>query len=255
MKDENSKILQTFKSNLDSVYRLSEFDQIIINVAITGLKKVIDNLKNVRGIDNPHLLPQSTLNTFENIKENNSLRPQYQEMFNQCVVLLVSYFSSSLHKLFVNSLKYFIPSLQNRQILAEEVRVTLKEVQETNFDFSKRIGEWIVRTKDISFQDMQSICRAFENYFEIEIERGKTINNIIIGQACRHIIVHNGIVADDRFINQVSKTLPRDLKQKFKIKEKIKFNTDEIHVIGDSMHEFFSNIVKNINKKLNSKEV
>ena len=64
LKDENSKILQTFKSNLDSVYRLSEFDQIIINVAITGLKKVIYNLKNVKGIDNPYLLPQSTLNTF-----------------------------------------------------------------------------------------------------------------------------------------------------------------------------------------------
>jgi hypothetical protein len=172
LKDSNVKIVENFNSNVDAVISLSEFDNVIMQFAIDGLGKVVDSQKKIKNV-HPNLIPENTLTALNSIRENGSFRPKYQEMFNQCVILLVSYFSSSLSELFISNIKDFLPYLENQKMLGEKLDVSLKDIQEIGFDLTDYIGDILKRKKDISFQDMKSICRSFENYLMLKLKEIK----------------------------------------------------------------------------------
>jgi hypothetical protein len=73
---------------------------------------------------------------------------------------------------------------------------------------------------------MQSIARAFKDYLGIEIERTQRVNDIVLAQGCRHVIVHSGGIVDDRLVRQLSSAQPRRLKPRLVLGERIQF-TDE----------------------------
>jgi hypothetical protein len=47
----------------------------------------------------------------------------------------------------------------------------------------------------------------------VVMERDKDVNNIILGQACRHVIAHRGAVVDERLVRQVKGAQPRTIKE------------------------------------------
>lgn len=74
----------------------------------------------------------------------------------------------------------------------------LLELTESPNDSS--IATLFIDKKDLSFQDMQAISRAFKDYISVEITKNKTVNNIIPAQACRNVIVHAGGKITNRLI-------------------------------------------------------
>jgi hypothetical protein len=162
--------------------------------------KLHQALKENQKIDNPRLNGERTLKLLESIRENDSLRDRYQTIFNQAVVLLVSYFGSAVGDVFRLAIAEELAKKTNTRLLKEELRVTLLEALDAAEDFTDAIPDLFVLKKDISFQDMQSIHRAFEDYVRIQMERNEGVNNIIVGQACRHVIVHKASVVDDRLV-------------------------------------------------------
>jgi hypothetical protein len=54
-------------------------------------------------IDRPGLLPDALISVLRNIKRNESLKAHYQALYNQWLVLLVSYFGSAVRDLFVDA--------------------------------------------------------------------------------------------------------------------------------------------------------
>jgi hypothetical protein len=106
------------------------------------------------------------------------------------------------------------------------------------------IAERIVEEDDISFQDMQSIRRAFNRELGIDLGRDESSNDIILGQACRHVMAHAGGRVDDRLINQISGANPRRLKvAPLASGEDVVFNPEEVRLLADAMVAFFASSV------------
>jgi hypothetical protein len=79
-----------FASNVKSVYELLDFDRIIIDVAVDGLRGLAKELEDRHQLHNAVTLVSNRAAALENIKSADSLRPQYETMFNQGVVLVVA---------------------------------------------------------------------------------------------------------------------------------------------------------------------
>ncbi|HOP21733.1 MAG TPA: hypothetical protein PK055_03210 [Gammaproteobacteria bacterium] len=164
-------IENTFKDNVNDIIKLMEFDQIILNVAIKGLEKLQQNLTRLHNIDNPHLLAENTLQLLRSIKEHESLKPRYQVIFNQCVVLLVSIFASSISDLFKKGINDLAVKGDSSELKSEELKISVSQLLEFNGDIKESLGDLIAEKNDLSFQDMKSIGRAFKTYFGFTIEK------------------------------------------------------------------------------------
>jgi hypothetical protein len=238
-------IRRTFQQNLASVDKLINFDREVQDFAINSVEDLHDRLKR-SNLDNPKLNAERTLQVLRQIRENDSLRPRYETIFNQAVVLLVSYFGSAVGDIFRFGIARELKAANNVRLLREELRVSLEDILQASQNSEEALPEIFVLKKDISFQDMQSVHRAFEDYLNVVIERDKDINNIILGQACRHVIAHRGAVIDERLIRQVKGAKPRTLKQQLEEGEAVKFNTKEIRMLSESMSRYVDRLCKRL---------
>ena len=97
-------VLASFDANVEAVRRLTRIDELIIRFAVEQIRAREVPLKEALAADGKRLPErlsgERTIKLLERIRENQSLRPEYEIMFNQAVVLLVSHFASALHDLF-----------------------------------------------------------------------------------------------------------------------------------------------------------
>jgi len=239
------EIRQAFEENVSAVYKLTEFDEIIQTFCITALQRV-DKFLEKRDLSNhPSCSVKRELQQIEKIRAHESLRPHYQVMLNQCVVLLVSYFSSAIEDLFREALNNKIKNKDLKKLEKEEIKVTVGQLVSDS-----DVVDLFLSKKNISFQDMQSIAKAFNDYLEFEPAKSKDVNNIILAQACRHALVHSGGIVKDKIIKQVSNATPREVKQNLALNQRLLFTTDEIRTIGTSMTNCLDNLIKGVSKKL-----
>ncbi len=61
------------------------------------------------------------------------------------------------------------------------------------------------------------------------------MNDIILGQACRHVIVHAGGLVTEQAVLQVSGAIPRRVKPKLVSDEAVQFVPEEVELIAESM--------------------
>lgn len=247
---EIGQIKDNFKKNVESVRKLVNFDDIVQMLCLKALKRAEKGLKKFGAEKHPHFSIENVIKSITNIRDNESVRPYYEVMFNQCVVLLVSYFASAVEDIFQISLTHKIRNGQLAKLVNEEIKISLSELEQIDFDVLDNIGQIIVMRKDISFQDMQSIARAFNNYLDFEPPKDKDVNNIILSQACRHSIVHSGGVINDKIARQISNAKPRDIKKELKANKQVKFDPGEIKIISKSMICYIDKLVSALNKIL-----
>lgn len=238
-------IIDSFKSHIDSVKSLMSFDKIVLDFCISQIEGLNSRMKNNKEIQitNVRLLPEGTLKQLRLIKEHDSLKQQYESIYNQCIVLIVSYFTSTIKDLFRDTLQYF--SDKKKECLKSinaEFKFTFEELESYGFNLSQSIGEIIIKKKSLTFQDMQSICREFQAFFNIKIEKNDIVDNIILAQASRHAIVHSLSIADEKFINQISQTSSRTIKESIRLNDELKFTPLEIETVMSNMREFLLQI-------------
>lgn len=250
MKHGFNQINQTFKKNVDSVYQLMEFDEIVQTFCISALQRANAFLKKHNLDKHPSCTVSKELQQIETIRSHESLKPHYQTMLNQCIVLLASYFASAVESLFTNAIPFKLESGGTKKLNDTELRLKVYDLQQLNFTLSDAIGDFITSQKDISFQDMQSIARAFTDYLGFDPEKTNHVNNIILALACRHALVHSGGVASTKTINQISKATPRQIKNDLSPNQKILFTTDEVKIIGKSMTIYLDNLIQGVSKNL-----
>ena len=244
------KISDNFKENVDSVHKLVNFDEIVQMFYLDGLKRAEKGLKKYGAEDHPNYSVKNQIKSISNIRENKSLRPHYEAMLNQCIVLLVSYFASAVEDIFELSLPYRIRNRPLSKLRREEIKITLGDLEQIDFNVLDNIGRIVVAKKQMSFQDMQSIANAFKDYFNFKPEKDKDVNNIILGQACRNSIVHSGGIINDKIIKQISKAKPRDLKGDLKVREKVQFNSGEIDIVATSMTCYINGLITSLHEHL-----
>ena len=239
----DTRAIQQFRSNIESVHELLRFDELVLQLAIGQLKRVSAS-HDAASITNPRHRVEKVISMLERIRDNQSLQPHYQQMYNQCVVLLVSYFGSAIRQLFVDAIASAVRFGNITELLDEELKLTPRVLVERQTDVPELVGESIADRKDLSFQDMQSIARAFSRYFHFEPEKNATVNDIILGQACRHAIVHAGAVVDIRIMSQLRGALPRTLKPQLVSGDQIQFSPDEINHLSKSMLMYLRGIAE-----------
>jgi len=232
------EIEERFENQLKSIEELANFDRFILDFCINHIQSLNERLRTgPPEITNQYYLAENTLKSIKAIRENDSLRINYQSIFNSCLVLQVSYFTSTLNDLFKHAFQF----LAERGLLPEikdDLKLTFKELEDVSFNLTTNIADMILKKKEISFQDMQSICKVYKHYFDIDIEKDTQCNTIILAQASRHAIVHSLGKADERFLRQISAAYPRDLKQDFVLDQEIKFSSSELEFIKFAMLVF-----------------
>lgn len=233
--------LSAFKANVESVHRLMNFDRDVLSHAIEAIEGLQERLER-QGIENPALDATRTLEILRGFRSHDSLRPRYQTIFNQAVVLLVSYFGSAVHDVFRAGVDGALDSAREWPLLKEQFRVTFGELKEANYDLRSRAADLLVNAKDISFQDMKSIGRAFKENLGVDVERTAGVNDIILAQACRHVIVHAGGVADEGLIRQLSGAHPRTLKPRISLRERIQFSPEEVGRAAEAMTDYLESL-------------
>jgi hypothetical protein len=224
----------SFATNVHEVERLLDFDRLIIDVAVDALRQL------ERELDERHLhsvLPivKNRASALSNVQDNESLRPQYQAMFNQCVVLLVSYFGSAVHTLFRQGVSAALAADADVPAAGEELKVSWRAVAQVEGDREAMFADLLIAQHDISFQDMQSISRAFKRELGLEIVRSEETNDIILGQAARHVIVHSGGLVDKQMLRQIGGATPRKLKQHVEANTPVRFTPPEVRLLATSM--------------------
>jgi len=248
LKHELQQLLLTFNKNVDQVYDFINFDEEVMSIALNAVKKA-DQILTKAGVENPYQSINNSIIMLENIKENESIKPRLQIMVNQCVVLLVSYFSSILEEIFETTLKnHFHKKRLEFPGWKEEFKISLAGLASIGNDIENKVGELVLsQNKDISFQDMKSISRTFKEYVGIKTPDQKDIvNDIIFAQASRHAFVHSGGLVSSKMMNQIKHATPRELKNNTQEGESLVFNEDEIKIIGNKMQKYIGQIISSI---------
>ena len=242
------RIIENFEKNVSSIEKLIVIDEFILDSTIDALEKRQGALE-ASGIENAGMLGSNTIQSLKNIRKNKSLKPLYRLVYNQSVVLMVSYFSSSLHDLFDFAVTETYTNGVPKKATDKELRFSLEELSILNFDLTASIGSVISKKHNVSFQDMASVRRAFKDYLGIEINRDRTVNNIIVMQACRHAIAHAEQICDDKLLNQIRDCGDRDIQKELKRNQEIQFNPMEIDVGSAAMKTYVANLVDQLNEK------
>jgi hypothetical protein len=241
--------INTFGHNVQLVYELMDFDRLVQDQAIrllTNLEQEVDD--DLRYTARTKL--SNGIQTLKNIRDNDSLRPHYEKMANQCVVLLVSYFGSAAKDVFRRLLQRSIDAGANQTVLKADWKMTVGEMASFSRD---DLADTFIAKRDINFQDMQSIGRAFGDYLRYKPARDTDVNDIIVGHACRHVIVHAESLFDRKALGQIEEAQPRTLKQAVRLGEPVRFNSQEIRTLGAAMERYIRAAAEGADAALDSR--
>ena len=242
--DQRSSEVETtvcsFEANVSSVRKLINFDHEVVELTVKHVKGLHESLVRL-GYDNASLNARNTLTMLQGIKDHDSLLPRYRIIFNQAVVLLVSYFGSAIHDLFKTGVSArLLLDDDNSNLMREELKLSFRNIRERGWVLNDIAADLLVEKKDFTFQDMKSISEAFETYVGIRVARDKTVNNIIVAQACRHVIVHAGHEVTPKMIHQLRDAKPRDVKPNLQAGELVQFSPAEVELVGKAMQTYVS---------------
>lgn len=247
----SSSPIEEFLRNRQAVCELLEIDSHVTEIAVQQLRQV--EKRNAAawetfwrragelGEDDefemrPHLSIGNVITNLERIRDHGSLRPRYDVMVNQCVVLLVAHFSSAARGLFRAAVRAAVEDRSSEPVLAYEVKARAGDLHGLDHSVPEFIADQI--SGDISFQDMQSIARSLRQYFGAEIKRDLEVNDLVVAHAARHVIVHSGPAADTRFMKQIRDANPRSLLLNIREGGRIQFLPAEVHTVADAMHGY-----------------
>ena len=219
------------------------FDDLVLDVMLIPLRRLSDRLTRLN-VDNLRYRPDQLIGVLENIKSNESLRPYYAAMYNQCLVLLVSYFAAAVRELYVDALAAAFDQGTVSALLETEVRITARELRESPAASSYLVAQSFADSKDVSFQDMQSIDRAFRRFFPGVPERGQMVNDIVAGQALRHAIVHSGGVVDRKVVQQLRGAVPRTIRPVVVEGESVSFQRAEVRAVAKKMLKYIRDVAE-----------
>jgi len=227
-----------FKSELGEVEKLIDTPEFMRKHALGVLRGILKQQiphSSKRIVDNG-------IQTLINIQDS-SIKNNYEVIYSQSCVLAVSILSAKIEKYFIN---YGNTNWDKVDVTkkAKELKFSLGELAEYGFNLRPLIMTSI-KGKDsaISFQDLLSTKRTFEEYFHKEISLNENVEKqIIFYQHCRHNIVHLASVVDENFLSRVDK---KDANIKnYKVGDEIKLNGTDWKQIKASFTELISTLVQ-----------
>jgi hypothetical protein len=234
-----------FADRVAGVIGLLEFDNFVVDHLVGGLSGVVEELESKRQNSAAQVV-SNRLKALTNIRSAQALRPMYGTIHNQCVVLLVSYFDATMGDLFRAAIACALKAGRDVPAGDRSVELSWRSLSKPDAPLEALIAERIVDQDDISFQDMQSIRRAFSKNLGLDLGRGENANDVIVGQAARHVMAHAGGIIDDRFRKQISAAHPRRIKNSLPASGAIEFEPHEVRVLAESMTGFVTTAIEQV---------
>jgi len=231
------QVRSEFAQRVDGVIELLQFDDLVLEHLVGGLGGIVDELER-RNLHSAAQVVGNRLQQLKNIRSAQSLRHAYGTMYNQCVVLLVSYFDATMGDLFRAATAKALRTDQDVPARDRSVELSWRNLTRPNAPVETLIAEQIVAQDDISFQDMQSTRRAFSKHLGVDLGRDENANDVILGQASRHVMAHAGGRIDERFLKQVAGAKPRRLKRDLPSTGIIQSQPEEVRQLASSMIAF-----------------
>jgi len=217
------------EKNFEEIGKLIETPEAIRDFAIN----YIQNLDRDTDLTNTGKVKiKNIISSLENISEQ-TIKNNYQIIYNQICVLAVSSLSATLEKYFTN----LIQAIWRDVEYPEKFKLTLQELKKYDFKLKPALG-YIILEKDnsINFQDLKSTLRTFGEYCNKKISLDKkTFDDIIFYQQCRHLLVHKNGIVDKEF-------LERTKNKKYKIGDKIQLGKDNWVLIKKSFLKLIEKI-------------
>ena len=95
----------------------------------------------------------------------------------------------------------------------------------------------------------------FKKYIDVDVDlvKDEITNTIILAQACRHAIVHDGSILNSKVIRQVSNANPRMIKEELAEGKGVEFDIDEIRTIGKCMEAYMARLCEKIDSNILTK--
>lgn len=167
----NMTPLKRFKSNVAEVDRLVNFVQEVLQVALSAVQVLHEQLKDRFGDE--RLNGRRTLQLISGIRDNDTVRFKYQAIFNQAVVLLVSHFASALGDVFREAVAARLATNDYGKLMDEEFKLTVSELRERDWKLKGAVPDLLIAKYDFTFQDMGATARACQTYANLSTPRGE----------------------------------------------------------------------------------
>lgn len=224
-----------FQDGLEEIDSLVSTPYAMRELALSTLRKI--NLAPLHHFEKMKI--KNSIQALANISDS-SFKRSFTIIFNQVCVLSVSILNATLENFFVN---YSISNWDKIKIKKDKkIKFTIQEIAEHKFKLRHIVGNLILaKDTSISFQDLQSTLRTFDDYFgkKIKIDN-ETKKNTIFYQQCRHILVHRNGIVDGDFLRKVGEN---NIK-KYKLDDKIELDEKD----WENIKKSFSKIVDLITK-------
>ena len=229
-----SDVVAAFDQNVKTVLSLSELDRGLLEWAIKVVEERDERLLK-SGIDNPRILAGTTLDSLKNVRQNDSLRPGFQALVDQSVVLLASYFSSALSELFKVATATALAGTPTDHLRDLPLKLSVGELAGLESDLPNVLPDLVAETPGISFQDTKSVARTFSQFFAVDIPVDEITNDVSAGLAFRHVLVHSGGVVDRSCVRQLARATPRSLRPHLRAGQNVAFTSEEITALAKAM--------------------
>src|SRR5262245_44242574 len=142
---------RVFTTNTESVTELLGFDQLIVQIAVEGLRTTASEITESYGLHVAVTKLNNRAAMLEKIREGGRLGEAYETIFNQCVVLLVAYFSSAVHGVFRQGLIAALRSDTGAPVTKQKLSVSWRSFEQAQGDHERIFADLLVAQKEISF--------------------------------------------------------------------------------------------------------
>lgn len=231
------EVVVTLDRSVDAVRQMARFDRLVLST-VESLLVTVDKAHDAAGFQNPKHRVKHVIKAVQSIQENQSLAPKYQEMYNQCAVLLTSHLTAGLTEALRIGLAACLE--RDRPIpLTDKLRVTAEDLRQAHADTSFGIADLILAKTDYTLQDMKSTRRAFSELLGLELDESVDMHNVVVLQNARHKIVHDGALATREFMRATA--VARDAMSLDLVLiegEKIRFGASTVDQAADSVSVF-----------------
>jgi hypothetical protein len=131
------------------VYELLDFDRFVIDHVVGGLEALARQLED-DGRNSAAMLVRNRVSGLQNVRRSDSLRPRYQTIFNQCVVLLVSYFGSSVGGVFRRTTARALDQGCDVPAASQEIKLAWQDFGSTEGPLEEMFAELLVARHQLS---------------------------------------------------------------------------------------------------------
>jgi len=196
-------LLSDFRNRLDDIATIDSLNDDLLKIYRKSLDEIKSEIEGSQRFGGLLIKVVQKIDNISSIEKLPDLKAKYAILREQSVVLIIGSFEVFMSDIFRNIAEndpdYFRWKDENEKI----------SIDPSVFSVGFTLGDAILahlKNKKYSFQDLKSILKAVDNYVGVKLtleESDPIRQQIVLGTAIRHIVVHNRSIIDKQFLSQV----------------------------------------------------